>query len=306
MTGAGGANEVAVNAPETGIHQRLDAVQMLYTACLFQLVPFAVLIVIGIGDGFAVGNLFSLGVLDGTGGQVCIDGCGFSLGQVEINTAQAFDDLRDTVEVDGDIMPDVQLKIVIDRPDTGFRRIGPGYKFTVFIVCVTVAVGDDGLILPAGHFHVGVAGNGRKLDGTVIQVDGKNDQHVGTLGILTLFREQLFLFRSADVQADQQDVDDIIRQVFIDFQFVRINGLVQFILGGKLFYILIADGGKTVGFTGLIIPQEQVAFFIKRIILIEVNIFRNLFLSLLRIYKKGKKQGECEDQGEKSFHTNLR
>ena len=199
MTGAGGADEVAVNAPETGIHQCLDAVQMLHAACLFQLVPFAVLIVIGISDGLAVGNLFTFGVFDGACGQVCIDGGGFCFGQVEINAAQAFNDLCDTVEVDGNIILDAQFKIVIDRTDAGFRRVSPGYKFTIFIVRMTIAVGDDGLVLPAGYFHIGVAGNGRELDGTVIHVYGKNDQHVRTLGILALFRQQLFLFRSPDI-----------------------------------------------------------------------------------------------------------
>ena len=131
VTGTGGTDEIAVNASEPGIHQGLDAVQVLYAGLLFQLIPFAVFVVIGIGDGFAVGNLFTLGVFDGSGGQVGVNGGGFRLGQVDINAAERFDDLRDAVEVDGDIMLDVQLKIVIDCADAGFRRIGPGLEFAV-------------------------------------------------------------------------------------------------------------------------------------------------------------------------------
>ena len=134
MPGAGCADEVAVDAPETGVHQRLDTVQMLYAALLFQLVPFAVFIIIGVGNCLAVGNLFTLGVLDGAGGQVSVDGCGLCLGQVEINAAETFDNLRNAIEIDGDIILYVQLEIMIDCADAGFRRIGPGFEFAIFIV----------------------------------------------------------------------------------------------------------------------------------------------------------------------------
>ena len=73
VAGAGCADEVAVDAPETGVHQRLDAVQMLDAVLLFQLVTLAVLIVIGIGDFPAVGDFFALGVPDRAGGQIGID-----------------------------------------------------------------------------------------------------------------------------------------------------------------------------------------------------------------------------------------
>ena len=308
MAGAGCADEITVDAAEPRIHQCLDAVQMLDAVLLLQRVALAVFIVIGFGNFPAVGDFFALGVPDRAGGQVGVDGSGFRLCQVDIDAAETFDDLGNPVEIDRHVFADVQFKVVVDGSDTGFRCICPGRVFSVGIVIrMAVAVGDECLVLSAGHFHEGVAGDGRKLDRSVAGVQRKDDQHVGTLCVFALFRELLFILGSPDVQTDEQDVDDVVRQVLIDLQFVGINGIVQFILGREFLNIFLADAGKIKSLTGIIILQDHVSVFVELIIFVKIDVFHEFFgteilLVELSEGKDGEKKGKGQDQGKNAFH----
>ena len=90
--------------PQPGIHQSLDAVQMLDAVPDLQGLAFFTL-----GEG-----IVSAGDLPAVLLQIVVDIPGFALGQVHIYAAEGIHDRRDAMEVDGHVVLDIHFKVVVD------------------------------------------------------------------------------------------------------------------------------------------------------------------------------------------------
>ena len=265
---------------------------MLDAVLLLELFAVALLVVVGAGDFFSVGEKLAVLVPDGAHGQIGVDGGGFLLRKLDIGAAEVFDDGRHAVEIDGHVILNVHFEIAVDGVHTVVRGIDPGGVFSVFIDRMAVAVGNAGVVHPVRNVDAGVAGDGSELDGTVKGVDGKNHLDIGTLGVLVLILEKLLFAGAADIQAQEENVDDVIRQVLIQLQLGRIDAFVDF--KG------VGHGGQA--FLGEFVFHLAVSVVDNIAVLIQLHIFLDEFIEvdvLLVIFgqgEDGKQQGKAQQQ----------
>ena len=181
----------------------------------------------------------------------------------------------------------------------------------VFVNRAAEGIGDEGLVFAAGDLDVGVAGDGGQLDGAFLRVDGQDHQHVGPLGDGVVRRGVLFpahllaelldLLGAADVHTDQQDVDDVVRQVRVDAQVGRIDGFVDLQLGGQVHQFGHLLGGEVV------FPEDDVAVFIDLVFIFgDFDNFEFLVFTLRFAFGKsqhGQQQGQDQENGKQTFHS---
>ena len=143
--------------------------------------------------------------------QIGVNGLCFLCGHFNINAAQAVNDGCQAIKVDGNVIFDVQFKILVD---------GAHGKLTA---AARIGGVDAVLVLVAGNGDIQVTQDAGQLNRAVVLVDGHDNLHVAIL-------QAVLQRRRAGIHADEQDVDDVRGKVGVDVQLIGVNGVVDFVV----------------------------------------------------------------------------
>ena len=214
--------------------------------------------------------------------QLIVDALSLHLGQLHIHAAQIVNDSGKAIEVDGDVLIDIHLEVLVHRGH-GHLRAAPA-----------VGIGDLIGVLLRRHRYQQVALNRSQLDGAVIGIDGADHHCVAAAQVVHVL---------PCVDAQQQDIEHVRGQIRIDFQLRIINGYAALgtIEGFQRGLFLL---GQLVGIRVHRLVQRHVLGLIRFL----VHLIKQLVAADLRVLlgeraDGAEQHGQRQQRGQHLLHT---